>query len=309
MNTEQSTPILEENTEKFHIEPGTILKLKREEAGLSKKQVADRLRLRVAIIEQIEKNEFEPDQVATFTRGYLRSYAKVVNADEAEVLAALDATVGTQAPQEQEMKSFSRKTNREKHDSRIMALTWGIVVVIVAISSVWWWQNQQKDGLELSIEEDSALIAETEQQPELDTAIDQISAEPSEPVALPNDAAAEQSQPTSQEPVADNSETVAEATPSTEAAEPIEPEVTKPEVVANRLEISFNGECWVQVKDATGKTLISGIKRGGEAVELEGKLPYNVILGAPQNVSITLASETVDLSGYTAGKAARFTLP
>ncbi|OLQ93936.1 transcriptional regulator [Vibrio ponticus] len=311
MNTEQPTAVVEENTEKFHIEPGTILKLKREEAGLSKKQVADRLRLRIAIIEQIEKNEFEPDQVATFTRGYLRSYAKVVNADEAEVLAALDATVGTQAPQEQEMKSFSRKTNREKHDSRIMALTWGIVIVIVAISSVWWWQNQQKDALELSIEEDSALVAETEQQPELDTAIDQISAEPSEPVTLPSDTATEQSQPTSQEPVVESSDTAAEATTeaATEVTAPVEPEVVKPEVVANRLEISFNGECWVQVKDATGKTLISGIKRGGEAVELEGKLPYNVILGAPQNVSITLASETVDLSGYTAGKAARFTLP
>ncbi|GAK85615.1 putative membrane protein [Vibrio ponticus] len=315
MNTEQPTPVVEENTEAFHIEPGTLLKQHREQAGLTQKQVADRLRLRVAIIEQIERNEFEPDQVATFTRGYLRSYAKVVNADEGEVLAALDHMLGTQPPQEQKMKSFSRKTNREKHDSRIMALTWGIVIVIVAISSVWWWQNQQKDDLELRAEQENALVADLETQPQLDTSIDELSADSAAPAAPTADTEQAPSSETESTAVADDANSTAISAPQ-EAEETVvaeQPQVTaevvKPEIVANRLEMNFKDECWVQVKDATGKTLISGIKRGGETLELEGKLPYNVILGAPENVSITLASETVDLSGYTSGKAARFTLP
>ncbi|OLQ92617.1 transcriptional regulator [Vibrio panuliri] len=322
MNTEQPTAVVEENTENNHIQPGTILKQKREQAGLSQKQVADRLRLRVAIIEQIERNEFEPDQVATFTRGYLRSYAKVVNADEGEVLAALDATMGTQPPQEQKMKSFSRKTNREKHDNRIMALTWGIVIVIVAISSVWWWQNKQKDALEITNEDEAALVVESESTPLLDTSVDELTAEPSNensdenapvsPVAEDSQAANELTPLEASDDLSQNSAETAPLAPVTEtqSAQPQADEaVSKPAVSANHLELSFNDECWVQVKDSTGKTLLSGIKRGGETVTLDGKKPYNVILGAPENVSITLASEPVDLSGYTAGKAARFTLP
>ncbi|MEF1291008.1 DUF4115 domain-containing protein, partial [Vibrio sp. M260118] len=58
-----------------------------------------------------------------------------------------------------------------------------------------------------------------------------------------------------------------------------------------------------------GKTLSTGVKKAGQSLNLSGSLPYSVILGAPENVSMTLASEPVDLSGYTSGKVARFNLP
>ncbi|MGF1908826.1 cytoskeleton protein RodZ [Vibrio kasasachensis] len=324
MNTDQPTPVIEENTETktVHLEPGTILKQKREQLGLSKKQVADRLRLRVAMIEQIENNEFEPDQVATFTRGYLRSYAKVVSVDEREVLAALDESIGSQPPQEQEMKSFSRKTNRERHDSRIMAITWGIVIVIVAISSIWWWQNQQKDVVELTGEDDAALVTETVNQPleiertiqPSDYAVEEVQPASNNEAFTP--AAEENTPSTSSDTTLPSLEAVpvnsAQATSQESAvtdAQTQAPTVATNVDNSNSMQLSFNDECWVQVKDATGKTILNGIKGAGESVTVEGKKPYNIILGAPENVSITLASEPVDLSGYTAGKAARFTLP
>ena len=142
MTAEQQLQASDENVEK--VQAGTLLKNKRESLGLSQKQIADRLRLRVSIIENIESNNFTSDQVATFTRGYLRSYARAVGIAESEVLCALDGCEETQ-PEEQEMKSFSHKTKREAHDSRIMTLTLGIVIVVLGISSVWWWQNQEKN--------------------------------------------------------------------------------------------------------------------------------------------------------------------
>jgi cytoskeleton protein RodZ len=51
------------------------------------------------------------------------------------------------------------------------------------------------------------------------------------------------------------------------------------------------------------------VKKAGQSLDLTGNMPYSVILGAPENVSMTLASEPVDLSGYTSGKVARFNLP
>lgn len=139
MNTEQETQTQE--TVALAIEAGTLLKNKRESLGLTQKQISDRLKLRVTLIQQIEENQFESDQVATFMRGYIRSYAKYVNLDEKIVLNALHHS-GDAQHQEQEMLSFSRKTKTEKHNSRIMLLTWSIFAVIVGISSLWWWQNQ-----------------------------------------------------------------------------------------------------------------------------------------------------------------------
>ncbi|KOO10089.1 hypothetical protein AKJ18_36050, partial [Vibrio xuii] len=41
-------------------------------------------------------------------------------------------------------------------------------------------------------------------------------------------------------------------------------ESTVPEVAANLLNLQFNGDCWVQVKDNSGNTLSSGVKKAGE---------------------------------------------
>ena len=98
-------------------------------------------------------------------------------------------------------------------------------------------------------------------------------------------------------------------TSSKEQEKQPQPEQAAADIVANLLEMSFSDDCWIQVKDSTGKTLATGIKKAGQGIQLSGNPPYKVILGAPENVSITLSSEPIDLSGYTSGKVARFTLP
>jgi len=307
-------------TEQTHsnvVEAGTLLKQKREQLGLSQKQIADRLRLRVSIIESIDNNEFSSDLVATFTKGYLRSYAKAVGISEAEVLSAY-TTLDNPEPEEQTMQSFSRQTKRERHDSRIMTITWGILVVIIGISSVWWWQNQQTSIVDLTQATDQELELEQQlenaQQAELNPAEPVLVVEPAteqdaEPTTLPEvvepevseELVAPESEPT--QPV----EEVAQTEPVAEPQAPVEEPV--PTVAANLLSMTFNGDCWIQIKDKSGKTISSGVKKSGQTLELTGEMPYKVVLGAPRNVSMTLASEPVDLSGYTSGKVARFTLP
>ena len=324
MTAEQQTPASEEQVEK--VQAGTLLKNKREQLGLSQKQIADRLRLRLSIIENIENNNFASDQVATFTRGYLRSYAKAVGIEESVVLCALDGCEETK-PEPQEMKSFSRKTKREAHDSRIMTLTWGIFAVIIGISSVWWWQNQETTMVDLTSQTEQEIALEDQAaNQELDfTTLE--SAQPQSEVAL--DANADDApevdpvleQPDSQAPLETEivPEVAQEAQPekqleqnvNTTEAEPVSESVqsTQSDTIANLLKLTFSDDCWIQVKDSSGKTLSTGVKKAGQTLELSGNLPYSVILGAPENVSMTLASEPVDLSGYTSGKVARFNLP
>ncbi|EGR0925218.1 cytoskeleton protein RodZ [Vibrio parahaemolyticus] len=311
-----------ENTNEvpLSIEAGTLLKNKRESLGMTQKQVADRLRLRVSVIEDIENNRFESRQVATFTRGYLRSYAKFVGLDEKVVLVALEQTADVK-PKEQEieMQSFSRKTKHEKHNSRIMLLTWVIAIVIIGISAAWWWQNQQENSLAQVVAEANVETSQPSADEiadiDLMTEEELIASTPAELAASNNTASessinaaqtddvvpAETEESTTeatQEPVA-----VIEAAEEVQDASPVVPEGM------TLLTMKFKADCWIQVKDTNGKTLVSGTQKPGQDVELTGKAPFKVILGAPEGVTMTFASEPVDLSGYTSGKVARFTLP
>lgn len=308
MTTEQEQIIADLKTDT--VQPGTLLKAKREALGLTQKQVADRLRLRLSIIQSLEENNFASDQVATFTRGYLRSYAKAVGIKESVILASFDDCYPTVVA-EQPMQSFSKKTKREKHDSRIMTLTWGIFAIIIGISSLWWWQNQEQENV---VVESSPSITSTSVErlrdedfttvPELVPTVDEsqveaeavdipveINTQAAELIPSPEDDTAEADLSASDDPVLDK-------TPPQDATNPYAP-----------LTLTFSADCWIQVKDVSGKTLSTGIKKSGQTVTLQGEAPFQIILGAPESVSITFASEPVDLSGYTSGKVARFTLP
>ncbi|WP_218746690.1 cytoskeleton protein RodZ [Vibrio parahaemolyticus] len=311
-----------ENTNEvpLSIEAGTLLKNKRESLGMTQKQVADRLRLRVSVIEDIENNRFESQQVATFTRGYLRSYAKFVGLDEKVVLVALEQTADVK-PKEQEieMQSFSRKTKHEKHNSRIMWLTWVIAIVIIGISAAWWWQNQQENSLAQVVAEANVETSQPSADEiadiDLMTEEELIASTPAE-LAASNNTASESSINAAQTDEVVPSETEESTTEATqepvaliEAAEEVqEASPVVPEGMT-LLTMKFKADCWIQVKDTNGKTLVSGTQKPGQDVELTGKAPFKVILGAPEGVTMTFASEPVDLSGYTSGKVARFTLP
>ncbi|WP_337166880.1 cytoskeleton protein RodZ [Vibrio parahaemolyticus] len=311
-----------ENTNEvpLSIEAGTLLKNKRESLGMTQKQVADRLRLRVSVIEDIENNRFESQQVATFTRGYLRSYAKFVGLDEKVVLVALEQTADVK-PKEQEieMQSFSRKTKHEKHNSRIMLLTWVIAIVIIGISAAWWWQNQQENSLAQVVAEANVETSQPSADEiadiDLMTEEELIASTPAE-LAASNNTASESSINAAQTDEVVPTETEESTTEATqepvaliEAAEEVqEASPVVPEGMT-LLTMKFKADCWIQVKDTNGKTLVSGTQKPGQDVELTGKAPFKVILGAPEGVTMTFASEPVDLSGYTSGKVARFTLP
>ncbi|HDM8052988.1 MULTISPECIES: cytoskeleton protein RodZ [Vibrio harveyi group] len=313
-----------ENTNEvpLSMEAGTLLKNKRESLGMTQKHVADRLRLRVSVIEDIESNRFEAQQVTTFTRGYLRSYAKLVGLDEKIVLAALEQTSEVHVkPQETEMQSFSRKTKHEKHNSRIMLLTWAIAIVITGISGAWWWQNQQENSLAQVVTESSSETEQTADDADIDlmSADELIASTPAEvaPVVEVTEAvsSADETVSKAESAVATTEETMTEAVAEEPVAviedaqatqEPMTPVVPEGMTL---LTMKFKADCWIQVKDSNGKTLVSGTRKPGQDVELAGKAPFKVILGAPEGVTMTFASEPVDLSGYTSGKVARFTLP
>jgi cytoskeleton protein RodZ len=301
--------------------PGTLLREKRESLNLTQKQVAEKLRLRVTLIQSLEDSTFNIDKVKTFTRGYVRSYARVVGIEERVILASYDAYCGVE-PQELDMKSFSKRTKRDAHNSRINYITFGVIAIVIGISSVWWYQNQSKDSL-ITTTSISALLSDQAMASsqnnvivnELPNGVSSLeNVEPSliiEPKTVLDLNDAEMEGPElidqSSAPAIETTDAAVVVTPATVTQASVK--TSQPDATVPTITMKFSDECWIQVKDSTGKTLAIGIKKPGQEVSLDGQAPFNVILGAPESVSMTFASEPVDLSRYTSGKVARFTLP
>lgn len=217
-----------------------------------------------------------------------------------------------------------------------MIITWVVFAVIVGMSTLWWWQNSQKNSLippqmvieptaapdAQPVEEETIATEEFATVPPLNDL--QNSAPPSEETPLMEEP--QSTDGNEQTPSSSNEAEVITEAPVVEEVTAIAPPVVQPEVasttpaqaepvvsssenVSAPLVLNFSADCWIQVKDATGKTLSTGVKTAGQSISLNGLRPYKVVLGAPEGVSITLASEPVDLSGYTSGKVARLTLP
>lgn len=65
------------------------------------------------------------------------------------------------------------------------------------------------------------------------------------------------------------------------------------------LEMSFTGDCWVQVSDANGDQLAAVLKRSGDRLEVEGEPPLTVVVGAVDALStIRFDNKPVDMKDF-----------
>lgn len=76
-----------------------------------------------------------------------------------------------------------------------------------------------------------------------------------------------------------------------------------------QVELHFAGECWAKVVDATGETLVLGVKGKDHISRVQGVSPFQVLLGNPEAVEIYLDGEVVTKPDTPRGAIAKFNLP
>ncbi|EIE2685637.1 cytoskeleton protein RodZ [Salmonella enterica subsp. enterica serovar 43:a:1,7] len=85
--------------------------------------------------------------------------------------------------------------------------------------------------------------------------------------------------------------------------------VAAPAADPNALVMNFTADCWLEVTDATGKKLFSGMQRKDGNLNLTGQAPYKLKIGAPAAVQIQYQGKPVDLSRFIrTNQVARLTL-
>jgi cytoskeleton protein RodZ len=74
------------------------------------------------------------------------------------------------------------------------------------------------------------------------------------------------------------------------------------------IRLKFERDSWVEIKDRLGKTLISQLNRAGSEQAVEGRPPFEVIIGNAQHVQLSYDDRPFDLAPYVKVEVARFTL-
>ena len=310
---------------------GERLRLAREQMGLTQQNVAERLCLKLSTVRDIEEDKSPADLASTFLRGYIRSYARLVHIPEEELLPMMAKQTPIRSSKIEPMQSFSLGKRRKKRDGWLMIFTWLVVFVVVGLTGAWWWQNHKAsqddlvpmtdqssssgdNGQSIPLGESSGDSAAPAATDESNTTTTSNSGAASAPASAAPAATASNSATTtqpdntsnavvspSQAPVDNSAAAPAATTPTTSAAPPMPvgaAAVNEPAADPNAVVMNFNADCWLEVSDATGKKLFSGIQRSGGKLSLAGTAPYRVKIGAPSAVQIQYQGQPVDLSRF-----------
>lgn len=97
------------------------------------------------------------------------------------------------------------------------------------------------------------------------------------------------------------------ALPAGEAATTNAAAAAQPTVApADDLALAASGDSWVEVRDASGKTLLNRTLKAGDKVQLNGDLPFAVTIGRKEAMTVQVHGAPFDLAGQGRGSVARF---
>jgi cytoskeleton protein RodZ len=280
--------------------PGHAFAQAREQQGLSIEQVSRQLNLSRSMVQAIEKGNLEYLSDPVFSRGYVRSYARLLKLDADAMVASYNQATG-QLQTTGTVKSIgSVSTVPGRHHGRPLLKigSWLFVLAIVA-ASVWWWQTQQ-GGSATQRESlgDASFAIETSDGTTL--LLPPPGDEIVEPPLQESEAEIESSEPES-ESVNEMEEAQTES--------PL-PEVETAAVSADGLQVSFSEDCWISVRELGGRTLFNGVAKAGQSLQFQSEVPLNVVVGKVDAVShFSFAGQSIDLAGMSKNNVARLSLP
>mgnify|MGYP000745963561 CR=1 FL=1 len=345
MSKENTVEELSEDIEV--IGPGQILSEAREKMGLTQQQVADKLNFRTTLVKDIEADNFDHSLPATFNRGYLKNYAKLVEVSADEILAGYEM-LNVAKKQGAEMQSFSKQTKKQAENNLVMWISYLILALLIGSTALWWIQDTNKsdsdnnpannaaihsaenkgnatssnklnDDLPSETAENSAInpaTVTTLSQTLKDDAPSQLKAEDNSEIESASTLAnnSEEKSPITSNLMDSTSieNQAAGETSNTEQSDSALANNESNEIDFGPLEAAtfvFSGDCWVNIYDATGERIAWGIKKSGYVMNISGQAPFTITLGKPELVSIEFENETVDMSQFSRGNIAKFNLP
>lgn len=269
--------------------PGSLVRQAREGNKLSLEDLAAQIKLSRFTLDAIERDDFAQLNEPVYVRGYYRKLSKVLPVLEADLIAAYERVAGHKTPPHPS-KLILAGDSELGSGRRVSLKTVAIIVVLgmVVGALAFWGKNR---ALTPAATVAAPAVTATEQH---------LSAPAVEPAAAPTLVPAAEMDPAA----ATVSEGASAAPAVTQAAS------TATTASAGALSIQFNDSSWTEVKDASGRVLLSGLVQSGASQTLDGTPPFEVFLGNAPAVKITYKGQPVDFTQFLRGdNTARITLP
>lgn len=286
--------------------PGRLLREAREQARVSVDDLSALVKLSRNTLDALERDDFAQLNESVYVRGYYRKLAKVLPVAEADLLRAYEGQAVPKAPVApsklilaggQELGSGPRVP------VRVIAI---IVVTGLLLGAIAFWTSRRTEQAEAPPVKPAVTAPETG-----------AAAAPTPVASTPTAVAvpAEAAPGTTPEQQLLSSTPATAVAPATGGLSAAESAATAPAESATavgdaKLDLSFSGTSWTEVKDARGKTLLSGVMQAGSTRSISGDAPFNVFLGNAPGVQLSFNGAKVDMSLYTrSNNTARFKLP
>jgi cytoskeleton protein RodZ len=74
------------------------------------------------------------------------------------------------------------------------------------------------------------------------------------------------------------------------------------------IKMRFRGKSWVEVRDARGKVLLSGVNDAGSETEVSGRPPFRVVVGNAPEVRLFFNDRELSLEPHMREAVARVTV-
>jgi cytoskeleton protein RodZ len=259
----------------------------RERQGLSRAEVAQRLHMSAWQIEAFETGDYARLPKGTFLRGFVRNYAKALGLESGAALERLAETAPLGPSPRIVVPSQNIRFDpigERLANPYVKAIALGVVFVSFAFAVMYWWLFIRPTPPA----QEAARKAAELQQPTPQN----LAAAPLPPPEAVVAAQAPIVDPVNEEP----------------AALPL---VAKPgprKGLERTLKLRFKGESWVEVKDRSGKVLLSKLNTKGSEAEVSGRPPFDVVIGNAPDVEVLYDDREFPLQSHTRVAVARFTV-
>ncbi|NKI69542.1 DUF4115 domain-containing protein [Collimonas pratensis] len=294
---------------------GSQLAAKREQLGWAVAEVASHLKLAPRQIEAMEADNYAALPTMVMTRGFIRSYAKLLDLDVSDALAAISPAAAAQpvraSTHGQLSTPFSESRfslmGRNKFAYKwlvVLAVLLLLLAVAIRLDVLPVLQNTLQSLTEKSAR--SATAASEEAAAAASTGRDTQAADKEANAALtaaPAAAAADGAAVTGAgvnaavtAPVAANAAPVA-ANPA-----------AGPAAAGGELSLNFRQDSWVDVKRADNTVLISRLVKAGSTETVDMSQPVSIIIGNIAGVDATLRGAPLDLKAGSKTNVARLNL-
>jgi len=278
---------------------GKLLTDARKEKKYTVEEVSDYLKIPVSTIIALEACDREALPASTFTRGYIRAYAKFLETSEDAVLLVYSR--GMPHDNSRDLKPRSNLPDEASSQSPLIkTITLLLIIAVIAVIGIGGFQYYQKKAGVMEDELDA------KQQSFTGNSLDSPG---SHPIVIKQNAQLVDGELVVGEAAVAGTESIEPQTASvavieTSAVSEDETDAQQSENAIDtqseddRIEIIAENGSWVEVRDANKSRLLYNMLAAGGSRELFGQAPFSVTMGNAKTTRVVVNGIEVDVSDY-----------